>query len=142
MVRINKEEYWVLNGLDYGWEWIAEDKDTTLWVYEKKPKKKVGCWDEFSSDCKIVDSNLFQFIRWDDEEPHNIKELIEEYERGSEETEERKDIELLKEQIEIEIRMWDGAESGWAEYAVDKIFNLIDKFLLSDKGGNCDDKKD
>lgn len=53
-----------------------------------------------------------------------------------------KDIEWLKEKIETEIRMWDGVEGGWAEDAVDKVFNLIDEFLLSEKDSDCDDKKD
>ena len=52
----------------------------------------------------------------------------------------KKDIELLKEEIEKEIRMWDGVEGGWAEVAIDKIFNLIDEFLLGEKDSDCDDK--
>ena len=59
-----------------------------------------------------------------------------------EEIEVKKDIKLLKEEIEKEIRMWDGVEGGWAEVAIDKIFNLMDEFLLSEKGSDCDDKQD
>ena len=62
------------------------------------------------------------------------------HEKESEGIEMKKDIEWLKEEIEKEIRMWDNAESGWAELAIDKIFNLIDEFLLSEKGSDCDDK--
>ena len=57
-----------------------------------------------------------------------------------EETEVKKDIKLLKEEIEKEIRRWDGVEGGWAEMAIGEIFNLIDEFLLSEKDGDCDDK--
>ena len=59
-----------------------------------------------------------------------------------EEIEVKKDIKLLKEEIEKEIRMWDGVEGGWAEVAIDKIFNLIDEFLLGEKDSDCDDKQD
>ena len=59
-----------------------------------------------------------------------------------EEIEVKKDIKLLKEEIEKEIRMWDGVEGGWAEVAIDKIFNLMDEFLLSEKGSDCNDKQD
>ena len=52
----------------------------------------------------------------------------------------KKDKKLLKEEIEKEIRMWDGVEGGWAEVAIDKIFNLIDEVLLSEKGSDRDDK--
>ena len=50
------------------------------------------------------------------------------------------DIKLLKEEIEKEIRRWDGVEGGWAEMAISEIFNLIDEFLLSEKGSDCGDK--
>ena len=52
----------------------------------------------------------------------------------------KKDIKLLKEEIEKEIRRWDGVEGGWAEMAIDEIFNLIDEFLLGKKDSGCDDK--
>ena len=44
-----------------------------------------------------------------------------------------KDIELLKEEIEKEIRMWDGVEGGWGDDAVDNVLTLIDKFFLGDE---------
>ena len=62
------------------------------------------------------------------------------HKKESEGIEMKKDIKWLKEEIEKEIRMWNYAEGGWAELAIDEIFNLIDEFLLSEKGSDCDDK--
>ena len=58
------------------------------------------------------------------------------HKKESEGIEMKKDIKWLKEEIEKEIRMWDGAEGGWAEVAIDEIFNLINEFLLSEKGSD------
>ena len=81
MAKINEEEYLFLIGLNDEWEWIAKDKNTTLWVYKKEPSKYEDCWDEFMDDCEMIDSVLFQFIRWENEYPYSISELIEEYEK-------------------------------------------------------------
>lgn len=41
-------------------------------------------------------ANNFKFIKWEDEEPYNIQELIEDYER--EETEEKNKVEKIKQE--------------------------------------------
>lgn len=88
---INQQEYEKLKSLDDKWEWITRDsKDDNggnLFAYLEKPFKlyDVGEW-----DCGIgilfIGTHLFQFIQWDDKEPWNIQELIEEYEKESEQT--------------------------------------------------------
>lgn len=77
---ISPEDYCVLLELNDSWKWIARDNDTFLWVYEKKPIKYEISWDNLSGVCESLDSDSFQFIQWEDEEPYSIAELIEGYE--------------------------------------------------------------
>ena len=81
MARINQEEYEVLKGLDNRAKSIVRQDRGWLWVAEQPIMKDGRSWfvaDGF--DEKLKDDNLFQFIQWEDEEPYNIAELIEEYE--------------------------------------------------------------
>lgn len=85
VAKINKEEYELLKRLDDKWKWIARDSRGTvllddLWVYEYIPKRDSSFWTEEWGDLKEIPYHLFQFIQWEDREPHSIDNLIEEYE--------------------------------------------------------------
>ena len=85
MKKINKEEYELLKELiGESFKWICRDWDGDLYVYEIKPYKGYVVWwgDSDLVIRRISNSDLFQFIRWEDENPYNIYELIKEYERG------------------------------------------------------------
>ena len=123
MKRINQEEYEVLKELDDKWKWIARDSNTSLWAYKTKPIRFGGSFgfeDPAEGNCHYIYADLFNFARWEDEKPYSIAELVEEYENSaehvshvvnekvkalgkawgeSEETEVKKDIEWLKEEI-------------------------------------------
>ena len=123
MPKINREEYEILKGLDDKWKWIARDDncDDSLFCFENRPYKntKSGNWDPaVVLHYKYFGKHYskFQFIQWEDEDPYNIQELIEEYEdyKGSwehaiefsgevfgesEETEVKKDKEWMKEEL-------------------------------------------
>ena len=79
MTKINKGEYEILKALDDYWKWIARDENGRLWGYNKKPFNNGDEWLELNAT--ELETYLFQFIQWEDEEPYNIAELIEEYER-------------------------------------------------------------
>lgn len=88
MTKINREEYEVLKGLDGRWKWIARDDENQIYsgevyVFERKPEREDGYWNNISNGeyafLRGWDAS-FQFIQWEDEEAHNIQELIEEYE--------------------------------------------------------------
>ena len=88
MARINHEEYRILKtAVSGGYEWIARSLGTTrCQIFNIKPVKLVGLswWDFDRKAYTPQDARLFDFIQWEDEEPHNIAELIEEYEDSKE----------------------------------------------------------
>ena len=82
MTKINQEEYEILKELDDKWKWIAKDKySDNPELFQVKPYKTgvVWFWVGYTEVEKIYNDELFQFIQWEDEEPHNIQELIDEY---------------------------------------------------------------
>ena len=93
MPKINQEEYEVLKRLDSPWRWVARDEDGGLWVYKSKPNKLEETWQ--AGVFMGLNDYILEFIQWEDEEPHNIAELIEEYE--SEEAEVKTKQELIEE---------------------------------------------
>lgn len=95
MAKINREEYETLKRLEGDsddWKWMVRNSagsdSEKLYVYSEKPYKDydAGVWTDGNRDfiigsrVFIVEDYLFQFIQWEDGEPHNIRELIEEYE--------------------------------------------------------------
>ena len=145
MPKINQEEYEVLKGLDDKWKWIARNYNGALIIYTSKPMENPNLyWDSFG---ERMDDRLFQFIQWEDEEPHEIAELIEEYEysalerhvnsfkelskairtKESEETEVNKDIQWLKREIHKELESWHGVEGGIDGDGINEIMLLINQ---------------
>ena len=81
MPKINQEEYEVLKALDSRAKSIVRQDRGWLWVAEQPMMKdRTGWYVSDGFDEVLKDDNLFQFIQWEDEKPHNISELIEEYE--------------------------------------------------------------
>lgn len=77
----------ILENLKDNWNWIAKDRTGRVYVYDTKPFKKVSLWNnnDNDDDCdcdsanvdKLLDEKLLDFISWNDKEPTNIKELLE-----------------------------------------------------------------
>jgi hypothetical protein len=86
MPKINREEYEVLKELDDKWKWIARDLEGEMYTFVIKPYKndRFNQWRNHTCDWVRFKSSLFQFIQWEDEDPYNIAELIEEYEDSKE----------------------------------------------------------
>ena len=122
MTKISKEEYELLKGLDDQWKWIARDLDGDhggdLFIYPEKPFKNTYAegW-VYGMRFRYIDNRLFQFVQWDDSEPYSITELIEGYEKESEETE-------LKSKQEL-IEKWESAIESAEFYGKGKEERLI-----------------
>src|SRR5574344_1080375 len=86
---ITKEEYGLLKYYHTtGYRWIARDENEELCVYETKPIKLTCSWLNFNIrerfDTVCDDDHLFQYIKWEDEEPTKILDLIHDYEKHEE----------------------------------------------------------
>lgn len=81
--ELSEAERVILENVDKKYKWIARDgyieKEGTqqeLGLFENKPKKKNDYW--FGADCaSFTFSNLFKMVKWEDEEPTLIADLLE-----------------------------------------------------------------
>ena len=76
-IKLSSKERYTLEKLEKTYEWIAREKDGTLWVYEDEPCKDGEIW--FTTQeryCLDKYNDLFDFIKWTDYEAYNIKELL------------------------------------------------------------------
>lgn len=100
--RINQEEYEVLRNYYFrGIMWISRNENGDLVVSKIKPDKFERKWlpqslDGDWSELRNSETYLFLFIQWEDKEPYEIAELIEEYESEKIEVEKREIIEKIK----------------------------------------------
>lgn len=89
--KLFTNEMYILESLPKEYKYIARDKYGALNIYTHKPKKekKLGYWyicenkeHTFAKEC-IKNSlwcynHLFKFIKWEDDKPYKIKELLNE----------------------------------------------------------------
>ena len=73
--QLTEDEKAILRNLPKEYKWIARDIDGCLYVYASKPKKGITMW-ESDGLPMIPFDHLFQFIKWEDEEPYSIEELL------------------------------------------------------------------
>src|SRR5699024_4134788 len=143
MPKINREEYEILQFLNNTKDWIVRNPDGQLWAVEGEAPWKAPFYEMWKEndgqDTTKVDVNsfLFQFVQWTDEEPYEIAELIEEYENSpeyvsyisnertrilsndlwskleSEETEVKKDLNWLKSAIQQNLDFYNDKDEEW-----------------------------
>ncbi len=81
--ELSEAERIIIENVDKKYKWIARDgyieKEGTqqeLGLFENKPKKKNDYW-QFGADyARFTFSNLFKMIKWEDEEPTLIADLL------------------------------------------------------------------
>lgn len=75
------EKQLLIHFKNQGAQYIARDEDKSLFLYMEKPFKvaEYECWDDHAD--KIIDlfvlSDLFTFVKWEDEEPIKIDDVLE-----------------------------------------------------------------
>lgn len=57
-------------------KWIGRDCAKDLFLYLEKPTKEVSYWGGVSSKRLIIFNHLFQFVKWEDNEPWYIPDLL------------------------------------------------------------------
>ena len=75
-VKMTKTEYTILKNINSDYSFIARDKNGTLNIYLYEPEKDRSEWVGGYSYLSMY-NHLFEFIQWQDGEPYNIKELLE-----------------------------------------------------------------
>ena len=59
------------------YRFIVREKSGNIYIYKRKPKKGIGAWDSSTGMLNLnVFINLFPFIKWEDEEPTSIKDVL------------------------------------------------------------------
>ena len=75
--QLTEDEKVILRNVPKQYEWIARDAGDSLCVYTKRPIKQMSVWstDGWMSPMALF-HNLFQFIKWEDDEPYSIEDLL------------------------------------------------------------------
>ena len=76
--QLTEDEKVILGNLPRYYKWIARDEDDMVYLYTQEPvkEKSIGGWCGLGGSA-IQFGHLFQFIKWEDEEPYSIEELLE-----------------------------------------------------------------
>ena len=53
--------------------WVARDYDGSLYMYTDKPEKESDLWHAPGAGDMKLDDSLFSEVKWEDEEPKEIK---------------------------------------------------------------------
>ena len=123
---INQQEYEKLKRAKAnGYEWVARDENGWVYAYKTKPEKYSCGWvdDNIHKTLSRHGSEL-EVLRWDDEEPCSIVELIEGYESEETEVNKQKLIEKWEMAIESAEFYGKGKEDRLIGYMKDFVSNL------------------
>lgn len=75
-IKLTKFEYEYLKvAKKEGVNFIARDKIKVLYGFEKRPKKRDLMWGS-GGDCVRMFKSTFNFVKWEDEDPYNIDEIL------------------------------------------------------------------
>ncbi len=79
--KLSEVERVILENVDKDYKWIVRDEDKTISVFTHQPDKMVdgsGFWCRIEGTFDNLEcfNHLFQFIKWSDNEPYNIEELL------------------------------------------------------------------
>ena len=75
--QLTEDEKAILRNLPKHYKWIARDKNGQIFLYKNRPFKSVF-WVDACESPRLVFPHLFQFIKWEDDEPYSIEELLRE----------------------------------------------------------------
>lgn len=80
-ISLSKLEYELLKYyIEHGYQYIARDDSEVLFAYDTKPDKMQYQWKSTENIKEINFYDLFSFIKWEDEEPTLIQDILNKYE--------------------------------------------------------------
>lgn len=80
--KLNKWEHLIFKYIieNTKYRYIARDRDNSLYIYEDIPEKRNAVWNRHQEDgkCEMLYcfNDLFIFVRWEDEGPRSIEEIL------------------------------------------------------------------
>ena len=75
--KLTEDEKYILKvSLNEMYKWIARDASGLIYLFTNKPFKDLNRWMGYEP-LMLPFKYLFQFIKWEDEEPYSIEELLE-----------------------------------------------------------------
>ena len=74
--KLTEDEKVILRNLPKEYKWIARDSSGMVYIFIEKPENRQAIWYGFGQPM-IPFYHLFNFIKWEDEEPYSIEELLE-----------------------------------------------------------------
>lgn len=78
-VKLTELEHGILEYLleKRQYRFIVRERNDWLFIYKSNPKKEVDGWQSLSMSCGLSPFNgLFEFVKWEDEEPTSIQEVL------------------------------------------------------------------
>ena len=80
-IKLSRLEYELLKYyIEHGYQYIARDNDKVLFAYDTQPCKIQSHWEATENIKGIYFDECFKFIKWEDEEPTLIQDILDEYE--------------------------------------------------------------
>ena len=74
--KLTDDEKVILRNLPKKYKWVIRNRVGSIWLFENKPYKNIFGW-FYSTASNLPFPNLFQFIKYEDEEePYSIEELL------------------------------------------------------------------
>ena len=81
IIVLTDDEKAILRSLPKEYKFIVRDKNGSLYVYKDKPLKGNAYWySNYEYDSIYIFDHLFNSIKFEDEEPYSIEELLKESE--------------------------------------------------------------
>ena len=74
-IKLTEDEKAILRNLPKEYKWIARDLSGMVYIFIERPEKGQAIWYGCGQPM-IPFYHLFQFIKWEDEEPYSIEELL------------------------------------------------------------------
>ena len=74
-LQLNEDEKFILWNLSEEYKWIVRDASGLIYVFTNKPFKDLNRWMGYDP-LMVPFKHLFKFIKWEDEEPYSIEELL------------------------------------------------------------------
>ena len=74
--ELTEDEKVILRNIPKEYKWIVRDKCGTICVFIYKPHKSGLGWGSIIFEALVLFDHLFNFIKWENEEPYLIEDLL------------------------------------------------------------------